>query len=83
MNIPSLINLPPNALHPRVQDFLTQVGTQLQLNLSNEGYTLPTLTSAQIAQLNPATSVNKIFINSTTNQLIVNLGGTFKVVQTS
>ncbi len=54
----------------------------LQAALSDQGYLLPTLTTAQIAELDPAKSINTLFINSTTNQLIVNLNGVFKTVQT-
>lgn len=68
-------------MHQDLTIYMGQMVQTLQSNLSDQGYKLPTLTSAQIAQLNPTQSPNVIFINSDTNELIVNLGGTFKTVQ--
>lgn len=56
---------------------------QLQGALSDEGYILPYLSSAQIAQLDPSKSANALFIKSDTQQLIVNLNGAFVAVQTA
>jgi len=85
MNIQSLTQIKvaekDGNIHQDLFNYLGQNMQQLQNTFSNEGYELPVLTNTQIASLNPAKSKNRIFINGDTNQLIVNLGGVFKVVQ--
>lgn len=85
MNLISITNLKSadknGDIHQDLFSFLGQNFQQIQLTFSNQGYKLPTLTSAQIATLDPSKNPNVLLINSDTNQLIVNLGGTFKVVQ--
>lgn len=68
---------------PQFDRFMGDFSQTLQCALTPEGYKLPTLTTAQIAQLDATKSPNVLLINSTTNELIVSLGGAFKTVQTS
>ena len=62
-------------------NIINQLITELQLNLSNEGYVLPQLTTTQI---NDLTDVNKskgaMVYDETTNEFKVNINGTWKVV---
>lgn len=85
MNFQNLMNIKAadqnGNMHQDLTNYMGQLVQTLQSNLSDQGYKFPTLTSAQIAQLDPTKSPNVIFINSDTNELIVNLGGTFKTVQ--
>lgn len=63
-------------------NIINQLITELQINLSNEGYVLPGLTTTQI---NDLTDVNKskgaMVYDETTNEFKVNINGTWKVVQ--
>jgi hypothetical protein len=85
MKLPNLTTIKvadkDGSMHQDLTNLLGQVLQGLQLNFSDEGYRLPELTSAQIAQLDPTKLPNAIFINSTTQQLIVVLNGAFKTVQ--
>ena len=66
--------------HPSHSLFMGQLIGQLQSRLSSTGYFLPKLTTAQIAQLDPAKSDGAILIDSTTNELKVFLNGVLKTV---
>lgn len=67
---------------PDWQNTLTQLLTQLQLNLSNEGYKLPQLNSDQIDGLTDSSkSMGNMVYDSTTNEFKVNINGTWRVVQ--
>lgn len=54
--------------------------TQLQTNFNNEGIKVPQQATANITALNTAASVGNLLYNSDTNQLMVNIAGTYKVV---
>ncbi len=83
----------PNVLNTKIADengnltdewmlLITQLVTELQLNLNNEGYKLPQLETVDINKL---TDVDKskgaMIYDSTTNQMKVNINGTWRVVQ--
>ncbi len=66
---------------PEWQNLINQLITQLQLNLGNEGYVLPQLSTTQISEL---TDVNKskgaLVYDNVTNQVKANLNGTWTVL---
>lgn len=86
MKIPNLIHEKiideHGRLHPAWRDVLEQLFTQLQLNLSNEGYVVPQQPTTNITKLNTSKSIGALLYDSTTNELKVNLNGTFKTIQT-
>ena len=62
-------------------NILSQIIQQLQINLSNEGYVLPQLTTAEINDLtNAAKSTGAMVYDTTLNEFKVNINGTWKVV---
>ncbi len=69
-------------LHPVWNQTLQQLFTQMQQNLSDQGFKIPQQPTATVTKLNNAQSTSALIIDSDTNELKVNLGGTFKVVQT-
>lgn len=88
MEIPSLHQIEMFVDHPDGQmvnpSYLAaqnQLITQLQKNLSSEGYKVPQQATSTITSLNTMQSVGALLYNSTTHQLMVNIAGTFKVVQ--
>lgn len=85
MNIPSIFpNLkivnPDGTMHPVFLQFLTQLLGQLQQNLSNEGFVIPALTSAQISTISGTKSLQTIIYNSTTGKMMLNNNGTFQTI---
>lgn len=58
--------------------FFQNLITQLRLNVSNEGYVFPSLTAAQVTDLNNNGSKARILFNATTNRMMVNNAGTFQ-----
>lgn len=68
-------------LLPEWQNFFQQLITQLQLNLSDEGYKLPQLPTATIAKIDNAASTGAILYDNTTDEAKVNIAGTFRVIQ--
>lgn len=70
-------------LSPEWWLFFTQLIQQLQSNLNDFGYDIPEQTSANIALMDPTKSKGFLVYNSDTDELEVNLGGTFKVITTS
>lgn len=85
MNIPSMF---PNmkivnqdgSMHDNFMGFLTQLIAPLQKNLSNEGYTIPSLTQDQINTISGANSLQRIIYNSTTGKMMINNNGTFQTI---
>jgi hypothetical protein len=65
-------------IHPTWKGFLSVLVTQLQQNLSNEGFTVPSQTNDNVTKLNNAKSLARILYNSTNNTFIGNVNGTFK-----
>ena len=70
------------------QNILQALFTALQGGVSNEGFNIPQQTTANITKLqtqfaaspNPADYFGVMLYDSTTDQLKVNIAGTFKVV---
>jgi len=70
------------------QNVLQALFTVLQRNVSNEGFQVPQQPTANIAKLqsqfattaNPADYFGDLVYDSTTDELKVNIAGTFKVV---
>jgi hypothetical protein len=65
------------------QLMFTQLFTQLQNYLSNEGLKVPLQTTANISELNIDKSTGALLYDQQTHELKVNINGEFKTVQTS
>jgi hypothetical protein len=81
MNIPSmvsstLLDSEGKMSETWMNDF-NQLLTQLQQNLSDEGYRVPGQKSADVQKLSAPQSSNALLVDSDTQELIVNLGGTW------
>lgn len=63
------------------QNFFQQLISQLQGNLSDEGYKLPQQSTTIVDRLDTAASTGAILYDSTTDEAKVNIAGTFKVIQ--
>jgi hypothetical protein len=70
-------------LTPQWKLFLSELITQLQNNLSNEGIILPPQTTTDIALLTSSKSIGALIYDSTLDVAKVNLNGTFKTITTS
>lgn len=93
MNIPNFENIQfvddNGYLTESWQNVLQQLFSALQSNVSNEGFQVPQQPTTTIAQLqsqfaastDPAVYYGNMLYDSTTNELKVNIAGTFKVVQ--
>jgi len=83
MLIPSFVNMPlvdkNGIMTPEWCQFFNQLISELQNNVSNEGYKLPFLSTSQINQL---ADVNKsggsLVYDSTLNLPKININGTWK-----
>ena len=71
---------PDGTVHEDFMRMLVQLLAPLQSNLSDEGYTLPSLTSPQVTQLNTSQSVGRIIFNSTTGKAMINNNGTYQTI---
>lgn len=69
-------------LSPVSLNFLMQLLLQLQENLSNEGFIIPSQTAAKIANLTNSTNGTLIY-NSDTNKLMIQINGTWIAIDTS
>lgn len=61
---------------------LSQLFSHLQNNLSQEGIKIPQQTTTNIGLLNNIKSLGSLIYDKDTNELKVNINGTFKVVAT-
>jgi hypothetical protein len=76
-------------LTPEYQVFFQDLITQLQQNLSNQGFQLPQQPTAKInyissvfaASPNPNVYYGNIIYDTTTDQAKLNVAGTYKVIQ--
>jgi hypothetical protein len=57
--------------------------TQLQNNLSNEGYLIPGQDSANVAKLATPQSSNALLVDSDTQELLINKGGVWHKILTT
>lgn len=69
------------SMHQDLFNYLGQLVQQLQANLSDQGYVMPQQTTANIAQLTGTQSIGAMLYDSDTNELKININGTWKVVQ--
>ena len=93
MNIPNYENAPISDRSGFLTDqwslLLQQLITELQFNLSDEGYQVPQQPTATITTLQtqfnasstPSAYFGNLLYDSDTNELKVNINGTFRVVQ--
>lgn len=85
MNIPNYENVPViekgGVLTAAWSLILQQLISELQKNLSNEGYIVPQQPTATITMLNTTASTGALLYDSDTDELKVNIAGTFRVVQ--
>lgn len=86
MNIQNLLHEKPigedGHWHPAWKLLLGNLITQLQQNLSNEGFIIPQQTTDNINILNNNKSTGALIYDSTTHELKINLNGMFKTIQT-
>lgn len=87
MKIPSVLEHPlvdkdGNLTQPWKLAF-AQLLTQLQKNLSDEGFVIPQQSSANISILNNAKSTGALIYDADTHELKINLNGIFKTIQTA
>jgi hypothetical protein len=84
MIIPSLFKIKvadkDGNIHPDFMNFLTQLIAPLQNNFSNEGFTMPALTNAQILQIAGAQTQQRIIYNTDTSKMMLNNNGTFQTI---
>jgi hypothetical protein len=69
-------------ISPTWAAFFQNLMTQMRLNLSDEGYVVPFLDSAEIAQIDNAENIGKILYNTTTARMMINNSGTFENILT-
>lgn len=84
MMIPNIPNMPivekDGNCSPEWWLFFTQLTTELQLNLSNQGFKLPALTTVEINALDPTIANGNMVLDTTLNQMKVALNGAWRVV---
>jgi hypothetical protein len=66
---------------PEMMGVFSQLISEMQNNLSNEGYKVPQQPTSNVQALNTAQSEGALLYDSDTKELKVNINGTFKVVQ--
>jgi len=87
VNIPNFSNAPIGRttkgenvyLTPEWSNLLQQLFSELQQNVSNEGYFLPQRDSTTITTLDTTESTGAIIYDSDTNEFKGNVNGTYKV----
>lgn len=86
MNIPNLprekITLPDGSLHPTWQNFFTQLVTEMQNKVSEEGFVIPSINATQFPVLDNSNNISRIIYNSNTSQMMINNSGTYKAIMT-
>lgn len=86
MNIPNFIDTQvvdkEGRLTPVWRQILTQLITELQINVSDEGFKVPAQTTANITALSNTGSNRAIVYNSDTNKFFACENGVFKEIQT-
>ena len=87
MNIPNLADGPlvKKDLNMDDQWFLmfSQLFTELQNNLSNTGFIVPSLSATQVADLDLTKNIGGIFYNNTLGKFQCNENGSLKTITTS
>ncbi len=77
----ALVDLESGAMAPHHEGTFSQLFTQLQNNLTPNGYVIPALTTDGISKIPLTPTTNLLVINSDTNQLKICLNGVFKTIQ--
>lgn len=70
-------------IHPELHELLSELITQLQNNLSDEGIQVPLQPTSNIILLNTPQSTGRFIYDSTEDLAKVNINGTFKTITTS
>lgn len=88
MNIPNVPNMPITDSNGNMNaewvNFMSQLITELQINLSGEGYKLPSQTTANINDLTDVSkSTGAMIYDRDTDEFKVNIAGSWKVVTVS
>lgn len=85
MNIPNFIDTKivdeNGKLTNEFRQFFSQLIDQLQYNLSDEGYIIPSQNTVNINKLNASNVDNILLIDNDTNELKIKIGGIFRTVQ--
>lgn len=85
MDIPNFVDAPivdkNGHLTSIWKQILTQLITELQKSVSEEGFKIPQQPTSNIAKLNNLLSKGHLIYDSDTNQLKININGTIKVIQ--
>lgn len=86
MNIPNFADAPivdrEGRLTPIWRQIFTQLITELQNNVSEEGFIIPQKSTADIGKLDNIKSKAAIIYNEQTNKFLANENGAFKTIQT-
>lgn len=86
MNIPNFIDAPlvdkDGVLTDTWKQIFSVLFSQLQTNLSNEGFKIPAQSASNISILNNDKSNGALVYDSTNHLLKINLNGTFKTIAT-
>jgi len=86
MNIPSIVSSKllddEGKMSETWMNDFNQLLTQLQNNLSNEGYLIPGQSAENVAKLEAPKSSNALLIDSTAQKLLINLGGVWQQIPT-
>ena len=85
MNVPTyphdqLVNK-DGTVNPSWQQWFSQLTTEMQQSLSNNGTKIPQLSTTNINDLSDTKYNGFLFYDSETNELKANINGTIKVVQ--
>lgn len=87
MKIPNFIDTQvidkDGRLTPTWKQILSQLFTELQLNLSDEGIIMPQQTTANISQLNISKYIGGLVYNIDTDKAMANIAGTYKNIITA
>jgi hypothetical protein len=68
--------------HPKFKQLMDMLITNMNANLSNEGYKLPQQPTTVVQQLNTPQSESAVIYDNTTKQAKLNINGTFKTLAT-
>lgn len=68
--------------HPQAQTFFSQLITEMQKNLSNEGYVVPSQSSANIQQLSTTDNKAKLLYDAEEEVMKLNNNGKFQQIYT-
>jgi len=70
-------------LTPEMQMFMDQLNQTMQDNLSNNGLVIPSITSANLALIEPEMPDGTAWLETTNNVLVIKINGALRKVTTS